>query len=141
MVQQHGFRQIRKRSGPRIRDVQRISRNKDTPVILTDHYGLKAHIKLVQDQKPDRLPVQTKGSAEHCTEYIGTGTIEGYTSDRPREIIITVSADDQIRCLFTEQDHDDRDAFKSFPLWKDYHQIIRKLEQEEEDIITKLMEE
>lgn len=114
---------------------------RDMPVILTDHYGLKTYIKLLQNLKPDRLPVQTQGSTKHLAEYIGTGTIEGYTSERPREIKITVSENGQIRCLFTKQDHDDNVAFQSFPLWKDYHQKLRELEQEEEDIITKLMEE
>ena len=108
----------------------------DTPIVLTDQHGLKTCIRLNQGKKSDVLSSQAQG----YTEYIGTGTIEGYTSDRPREIQITISEDGQIRCLLTRQDHDDIEAFQNFYLWKEYQQKMQELRQQEEHIIVKLMD-
>lgn len=98
-----------------------------TPITLIDHHGLKTKVEGLQNHK---------GST-----YIGFGTIEGYTSARPREIQITTGPKGQIRCLSTKQGKDDVNVFQRFPLWQEYHRKMQELAGQGEDIITQLISE
>ena len=80
-------------------------------ITLTDRHGLKARIRV--DRKIDKSIRHPESTAD----YVGTGTVEGYTSARPREIQIYVK-DHKISCLYFRRDEDDF----GFDLWKDYYE-------------------
>ena len=82
-------------------------------VTLKNRNGLKAIIKITE-----HLTAEDKRKRRSYSDYIGIGHIEGYTTDRDREIEISVH-NGSISGLFTRIDNDDRDVFNSFPLWQD----------------------
>ena len=83
-------------------------------ITLTDHYGLKSIIQV--DRRADDGPGLV--SCDLC--YAGTGTIEGYTSSRQREIKIFIRHN-RIYCLYCRRDSDD---FGS-DLWKEYDEFMQ----------------
>ncbi|MBO4474019.1 MAG: hypothetical protein J5750_03805 [Clostridiales bacterium] len=97
-------------------------------VTLTDHYGLKSVIKILdhltsQEEVDDRryyeYSYSDNWSLLKCNEgFVGYGHIEGYTSSRDREIDIAI-LDGKVHSLYTKRGGDDWDAFLYFPLWKE----------------------
>ena len=80
-------------------------------VILVNSYGQKADLLITKGAFRDRFT----GS----DTYSGIGVIEGYTSQREREISIT-ALNGQVGCLTTVIERDDLDAFNSYPLWQPF---------------------
>ena len=86
---------------------------------LTDHYGLKARIQV--NSATDR---NSKALLLGMSDYQGIGTIEGYTSSRPREIEIYVR-NKTIDCLYCKREADDF----GYPLWDEYETYERKKQE------------
>ncbi len=82
-------------------------------VTLTDHHGLKTQLQI--DSPLLRDEFDRKGFMI-CT---GTGTIEGYTTDRPREIRMTLR-DGVVDYLQFFKGTDDHRL--DFPLWRAYRE-------------------
>ena len=82
---------------------------------FTDELGLKAVIKIER-----RATKEDDVHNTFRTEYVGSGTIEGYTSERIREI--RISAHDKVHGIsfYTRLGNDDLSAFMAYPLWADY---------------------
>ena len=83
--------------------------------ILTDRHGLKTVIRILEYTPAGMAGLWGGGY------YTGSGTVEGYTSSRPREIRIYPDRKrKKIDCLkFFKEDDDYR---LDFPLWKKYRE-------------------
>ena len=80
---------------------------------LVDHCGLKATIRIDRHIREDE-----KSRYLDC-DYIGTGTIEGYTSSRKREIKIYLDRkNNRIGSLLFRAGDDDH--WTEYPMWKPY---------------------
>ena len=99
-------------------------------ITLTDHYGLKAQIQVTE-----QLPRKCKG----CTEFVGVGTMEGYTASEPKEIKIEV-VNGRIYSLTFTQDSDDHAVFNSFPLWQEALKQRRRFSEQYEKAISDLIQ-
>ena len=97
-------------------------------ITLTDHYGLKTVMQI------DRVFTETDKKHSCDADYIGTGTIEGYTSPRPREIKVFVE-DGKIDSLTFFRGNDDN---IDFPLWKAYTEDRAEIYRIYEKIIRDL---
>lgn len=93
-------------------------------ITLTDRFGLKSVIKVTEhltsfeEQKKRRI----------FADYIGIGTIEGYTTSRERQIEISVRGG-KVISLSARVDEDDMKLFHEFPLWQEAHEHTRKREE------------
>lgn len=97
----------------------------DREFILTNENGLKAVIFIERMGKKDEIHNVMD------TQYVGRGTIEGYTSPRVRKIYISKREDNTL-CFCIPFDKDDYDVLHQFPLWDSYNaymcdrEIIRR---------------
>ena len=96
---------------------------------LVDHHGLKTVIRI--DQVFGESEKKHPGDAD-C---IGTGTIEGYTSSRPREIKVFME-DGEVDCLTFFRGNDDN---IDFPLWRAFNEDREEIHRIREKIIRDLM--
>lgn len=86
----------------------------DKDFILTDENGLKAVIFIERTGKKDEIH-------DHMDpQYVGHGTIEGYTSSRIREIYISERKDNTI-WFWISVGNDDLDVLRHYPLWDSYN--------------------
>ena len=99
-------------------------------ITFNEHHGLKAQIQVIE-----QLPCKR----EDYTEFVGIGTIEGYTASKPKEIRIEV-VNSQIHALVFTQDSDDLTVFNSFPLWQEALEHQRKAIELQENIISELIQ-
>lgn len=99
-------------------------------ITLTDHHGLKAQIQVME-----QLP---RARRDHA-EFVGIGTIEGYTASELKEIKIEV-VNGHIHALLFTQDSDDYAAFNRFPLWQEALECRRKGVELWESVISDLMQ-
>ena len=94
----------------------------DSPIdkgfILTNENGLKAVIYIERMGKKD----ETHNTMD--TQYVGRGTIEGYTSTRLRTIFISKREDDTVY-FWIPYGKDDYDVLYHFPLWDSYNAYMR----------------
>lgn len=102
-------------------------------VTLKNCNGLKAIVRITE-----HLTVEEQRERRIYADYIGIGHIEGYTTDRDREIEISLY-DGKILSLFTRIDNDDRDVFNSFPLWQNELQYNYDLDKELWNIVENLI--
>ena len=98
--------------------------------VFRDHFGLKTHVTILRKVPP----ADRKNQGE--PDYIGRGTVEGYTSDQPRVIEIYLK-EGQLVCLKWREEEGDRKAFIAFPLWEDHV----RLQDEKEAIRSRVLEE
>ena len=84
-------------------------------IVLTDRYGLKAKIQVKEAVPKEEIP-------QREADFIGTGFVEGYTTERPREIRIRLT---DRRPIFLEfaMDADDYAHFRNYPLWKEWQEL------------------
>lgn len=75
---------------------------------LISGLGLKARVTV------GRRTVSGNGFCYHAA-----GTIEGYTADRPREILV-YAARGIITALSYGEEKDDREVYAAYPLWQDF---------------------
>ena len=86
----------------------------DKEFILTDENGLKATIFIERTGKKDEIH-------NHMTpQYVGHGTIEGYTSSQPREIFISDREGNTV-WFWIHVKNDDHNVLNHFPLWDSYN--------------------
>ena len=104
-------------------------------VTLTDHYGLKSFITITEHLASN----EEKRSRRISEDYIGAGTIEGYTTSRSRQIRIGI-LDGKIRYLHTTSDNEDRELFDSFPLWSNAREYGGKIIETREKALRSLIE-
>ena len=122
-------------------------------IVLTDRYGLKAKIQ-VTEAIPD------KGIFKKEADFIGTGFVEGYTTERPREIRIrlteyrpargypekdgTSAKDDpvkrQVFSLEFAADADDKALFRDFPLWQEWHRLQDRKNEQYDAAMNRIIE-
>ena len=102
-------------------------------VTLKNCNGLEAIVKITE-----YLTIEEQRKRRIYADYIGIGHIEGYTTDRDREIEISLH-DGKVRSLFTRIDNDDRDVFNSFPLWQGELQYNYELGKELWNIVENLI--
>lgn len=107
-------------------------------IVLTDHYGLKAHIK-VKECLQECLSERIGTDSGLRRRYLGEGTIEGYTSETPRPVIIE-TYEGRIKMLRTHGDEEDEKAMKAFPLWKEVNAHAERFERRRERIIEAIKE-
>ena len=101
---------------------------------LIDHYGLKTVIRIEQHF------TEAEKNRYHDADYEGTGTIEGYTSSRPRPIKVYLNrAGDRIRFLKLLKQNDDYQL--SFPLWDAYCRDRSEIREIHDRIIRDLIDE
>ena len=81
--------------------------------VLTDETGLTAHIII---ERPGR---EEEVHNRFSPAYAGRGTIEGYTSSRAREILISEKSGDAV-WFWISCGEDDLDAQSHFPLWEPF---------------------
>jgi len=117
-------------------------------VTLTDCYGLKSVIKIL-DHQTSHEDVEEKRYYAHafndywgftrCHEsFFGYGHIEGYTSTKDREIDIAV-VDGRIFSLYTVMlDEGDLNAAYSFPLWEEHNSFKGFLRAKQREAIRRL---
>ena len=99
---------------------------------LIDHYGLKTVIRIEQH-------IPESGKSPRCGfDFVGSGTIEGYTSARSREIKVYILKG-RVSCLQFFKGNDDMEI--RFPLWEDYRKDRLKTHQIHEQIIMDLIKE
>lgn len=91
-------------------------------VTLTDHHGLHAVIRI---------------DARDGAAFLGTGTVEGYTTARPREIRIETDGQG-VRALTFFTDENDRAAYESFPLWREAVEHQRALTRILDSVLDRL---
>lgn len=98
--------------------------------VLVDCHNLKAELE-IREMKTKEI----YHNCWHISKFCGFGTIEGYTSDKKRDIYIT-DIKDSVIWLYLEYgyneyrneyniDAEDELAFRNFPLWKEYHEVMR----------------
>ena len=104
-------------------------------VTLTDHYGLKTIITITEHLASK----EEKRNKKITEDYIGTGTIEGYTTSRPRQIRIGIM-DGRIGYLYSVTDNEDRAAFESFQLWNSAREYGEKITEIREKALHSLIE-
>ena len=84
-------------------------------VILIDHHGLRTVL-----ETPWSLTPEQEYRKRNCgVDLIGTGCVEGYTSDRKRDIDIYLNGSGRIEYLEFEMQDDDWEVYRHFPLWED----------------------
>lgn len=104
-------------------------------VTLIDHHGLKTVIR-IEEHYTEAEKVRCHDDAD----YAGTGTIEGYTTERPRKIRIYISRkSDRIFCLAFLRENDD--YAMNFPLWEEYRRDRLEIRKIDEKIIRDLVDE
>ncbi|MCR5047356.1 MAG: hypothetical protein K6A37_00160 [Saccharofermentans sp.] len=118
-------------------------------IILKDHYGLVSVIRNVVSIN-NHPGYDMLGRFVREASFYGIGTIEGYTSDTEREILIYIK-DGKIYSLFVpyplysndEMDlsNEDQKAMREFPLWHDMYSYHRKHYGIEESIFGKIIDE
>ena len=113
-------REIWKDDGGLLRDDFRMG----STIELVDHYGLKARIQ-VNDKIDD-----DEGNHNDRDHYAGVGTVEGYTSLRPRVIDI-YTYDNKIEYLCFKKDSDDF----GHPIWGPYNEHVSKKQKIHDKII------
>ena len=96
---------------------------------LVDHHGLKTVMRIDQVFEEDEK--KHSGDAD-CT---GTGTIEGYTSSRPREIKVFME-DGRVDYLTFFRGNDDN---IDFPLWRPYYKDREEIRRIREKMIRDLI--
>ena len=93
----------------------------DSPIgktfTLTDEYGLRAIILIERTGKKDEIHNLMD------PQYVGRGTIEGYTSSRPREIFISEREGNTV-WFWIHVGNDDYDVLHHFPLWEHYNEYV-----------------
>ena len=82
--------------------------------ILTDENGLKAVVFIERAGKNDEIHNHMD------SQYVGHGTIEGYTSSREREIFISERKNNTV-WFWISVDNDDLDVLQTFPLLDSYN--------------------
>ena len=102
-------------------------------IVLTDHYGLKSHIKVTECLR-ECLSERIGTDSGLKRRYLGVGTIEGYTSETPRPIVIE-TYEGRIKVLCTHGDEEDEKAMKAFPLWKEVNAHAEQIERLHGEII------
>ena len=80
-------------------------------LLLTDHYGLKSHIAVTGTEEPAY-------AGQGRVLYVGEGYLEGYTSQWPRQLRVTVDRG-RFQSLYTRVDNDDTAVYQDFPLWQE----------------------
>ncbi len=112
---------------------------KDFPLgdtlILTDHYGLKSRIRITEHPADGPEKARQKNDAE----YIGTGTIEGYTTSREREIHIHLK-NGAIHFLSASWDNDDRAEYERFPMWQESRDHLSAFLRIQDKVVKDLIE-
>lgn len=85
-------------------------------ITLTDHLGLKTVMKIT-----NHISLREKENSmwKKDYDYVGEGTIEGYTSRREREIKIYIY-NGRVSSLLTITGPDDVEEFNKYPLWKEF---------------------
>ena len=105
-------------------------------ITLTDRYGLKTVIRIEEHYTTEA----EKDRRHDDADYAGTGTIEGYTTERPRKIRVYISRkNDRIFCLAFFKENDDY-ALR-FPLWEEYRKDRDEIRKIHEKIIRDLVDE
>ena len=104
-------------------------------LILTDHYGLKSRIRITEHPANG----QDKSRRKIDADYIGTGTMEGYTTSREREIRIHLE-NGAIHSLFSTWDNDDRAEYDRFPLWQESRDHLNAFLRIQEKVVMDLIE-
>ncbi len=93
----------------------------DDPVgktfVMTDGNGLKAEIEIVRE-----ATAEDNNNNRFVAKYIGTGTIEGFTSARRRKISVNKNGPGRI-AFYLSVDNDDMDVFRGFGSWKEFHYL------------------
>ncbi len=79
---------------------------------LKDRFGLRARLSVIRTEDADGRT------------FLCTGTAEGYTSQRKREIRVHFKNGSLF--LHTDLDSDDEEALRSFPLWREYRIWLEK---------------
>lgn len=102
-------------------------------ITLTDRYGLKTTIRITEHLTPEE-----QRERKVYADYIGNGHIEGYTTNRDREIKIFLNKGG-ISSLLTEIDNEDRDAFSSFPLWQAEQQYNNEIHRVTQNVVENLI--
>lgn len=104
-------------------------------ITLVDHHGLKTVIRVEEHY------TEAENDRRHDNaDYAGTGTIEGYTTERPRKIRIYISRkSDRIFCLAFFKENDD--YAMRFPLWEEYRRDRFEIRKIHEKIIRDLADE
>lgn len=100
--------------------------------ILVDDTGLKASISVERAGKKDEIHNRMD------PQYVGHGTIEGYTSSRPREIFIS-KQDKGIVWFWISVENDDLDVLHHFPLWEPYNAFEMEWQEKSRDHIRRLI--
>ena len=97
--------------------------------VLVDYHNLKSELE-IRELKIKEI----YHNCWHTPKFCGFGTIEGYTSDKKREIFIT-DIKESVVWLYLKygynedrteynSDAEDKLAFQNFPLWKEYHEFM-----------------
>ena len=100
-------------------------------ITLTDRSGIKATFKVMEQRS------MTMYGIKYC-DYVGIGTIEGYTTSREREILIAFK-DDKVDILSTIADDDDMKLFNSYPLWKEYFEYVDDIHRIHDAALSSLL--
>lgn len=104
----------------------------DKQFVLTDKTGLKAYIAVNRPAKKDELHNLM------ATAFVGTGTIDGYTSSRAREIYISIKEQQTVWFWFSVGS-DDLDVLHHFPLWDSYNAFETERQEKIHEHILNLM--
>lgn len=103
-------------------------------VTLIDHYSLKTILQIHQHT------IESEKNRYHDFDYAGTGTIEGYTSARPRDMKIYLNKHkNQISGLKLFMDNDDYEVYYSYPLWEKYREFSAEVNKIQDKIIKDLI--
>ncbi len=108
----------------------------DSPIgkefTLTDESGLSAVILIERTGKKDEIHNLMD------PQYVGRGTIEGYTSSRPREMFISERRDNAV-WFWIHVGNDDYDVLHHFPLWDSYNAYMADLQERSREHIQGLI--
>ena len=104
----------------------------DKQFVLTDKTGLKAYIAVNRPAEKDEIHNLM------ATAFVGTGTIDGYTSSRAREIHISIKEQQTVWFWFSVGS-DDLDVLHHFPLWDAYNAFETERQEKIHEHILNLM--
>ncbi len=109
----------------------------DSPIgkdfILTDESGLKAVVFIERAGKEDEVHNVMD------PQYVGHGTIEGYTSPRERKIYISERYNNTV-WFYISVGNDDLEVLRNFPLWESYHAFAADRERRDHENIRGLIQ-
>ena len=89
--------------------------------VLTDDLGLKARLRILEARPAGTQPGLDEDDFSPLGAYLGSGHIEGYTTERERKVVVRTDSLGRITHLGTTLDAEDyNNGYLGHPLWQEW---------------------